>query len=222
MNTGVQIYKTVVQDWLHHEDITNLELTAISDWQNNEMIVRFLAESTLEGASERQGQRLRIDMGAPAAPTVCRRGGPSKRIAINCGFNASGASAGSTDSTPAPTLLTTSAPSAAPLRVSLRTRIQIFVCGPNAQLNQAAAAGAVALLDSLNSREFRLLVVQGHRQHAHDSEFDVMLYAVIEPTRMSCITPDGGRRERAAKKSRLIARLERRARLRGALFRGPA
>ena len=62
VNTGVQIYKTVVEDWLQHEDITNLELTAISDWQNNEMIVRFLAESTLEGASERQGQRLRIDM----------------------------------------------------------------------------------------------------------------------------------------------------------------
>jgi hypothetical protein len=57
VNTGTQIYKTVVEDWLHHEDITNLELTAISDWQNNEMIVRFLAESTLEGASERRGRQ---------------------------------------------------------------------------------------------------------------------------------------------------------------------
>jgi hypothetical protein len=28
----------VVEDWLHHEDITNLELTGISDWQNNETI----------------------------------------------------------------------------------------------------------------------------------------------------------------------------------------
>ncbi len=98
---------------------------------------------------------------ASGAPTVCRRGRQSKRIAIN----ASGASAGSTDSTPALTLLTTSAPSAGPLRVSLRTRIQIFVCGPYAQLNQAAAAGAVELLDLLNYREFRLLVVQGHGQH---------------------------------------------------------
>ncbi len=110
--------------------------------------MRFLAESALEVDGERQGLRLRIDM-CRATPTVCRRGRPSKRIAIN----ASGASTGSTDSTdstPAPTLLTTSAesaPSAAPLGVSLRTRIQIFVCGPNAQLNQAAAAGAVELLD---------------------------------------------------------------------------
>ena len=79
------------------------------------------------------------------------------------------------------------------------------MCGPNAQLNQAAAAGAVALLDSLNSREFRLLVVQGHRQDAHDSEFDVNLYAVIEPTRVGCIiTPDEGRRERAATKAALL------------------
>ena len=30
VNTGIQIYKTVVEEWLHHEDITNLELTAIS------------------------------------------------------------------------------------------------------------------------------------------------------------------------------------------------
>jgi hypothetical protein len=127
VNTGTQIYKTVVEDRLHHEDITNLELTAISKWQKNETIMRFLAESTLKGDGERQGQGLRIDMcRASGAPKVCRRGHPSKRIAII----ASGASAGSNDSTPAPTLLTTSAPSAAPLRVSLRTRIQIFVCGP--------------------------------------------------------------------------------------------
>ncbi len=78
------------------------------------------------------------------------------------------------------------------------------MCGPNAQLNQAAATGAVELLDSLNSREFRLLVVQGHRQHALDSEFDVKLYAVIEPTRVGCITFDGGRRERAATKAALL------------------
>ena len=72
------------------------------------------------------------------------------------------------------------------------------MCGPYAQMNQAAAAAAVELLYSLNSREFRLLVVQGHGQHAHYSEFDVILYAVIEPTRVGCITPDEGRRERAA------------------------
>ena len=46
-------------------------------------------------------------------------------------------------------------------------------------MNRAAAARAVELLDSLNSREFRLLVVQGHGQHAHVSEFDVLLYAVV-------------------------------------------
>ncbi len=60
------------------------------------------------------------------------------------------------------------------------------------------------LLDSLNSREFRLLVVQGHGQHAHDSEFDVMLYAGIEPTRVGCITPDEGRRGRAATEAALL------------------
>ena len=207
VNTGTQIYKTVVEDWLHHEDITNLELTAISKWQKNETIKRFLAESALEVDGERQGLRLRIDMCAPTVcPALCRRGRQSKRIAINTSGASTGSTA-STDSTPAPTLLTTcaeSAPSAAPLRVSLRTRIQICVCGPNAQLNQAAAAGAVDLLDSLNSREFRLLVVQGHRLHAHASEFDVQLYAVIEPTgptRVGCITPDWGRRERAATKA---------------------
>jgi hypothetical protein len=70
-------------------------------------------------------------------------------------------------------------------------------------MNQAAAAGAVELLDSLNTHEFGLLVVQGHGQHAHDSEFDVILYAVIEPTRVGCITPDGGRRELAATKAAL-------------------
>ncbi len=48
MNTGTQIYKTVVEDWLHHKDITNLELTAISKWQKNDTIMRFLAESALE------------------------------------------------------------------------------------------------------------------------------------------------------------------------------
>ncbi len=156
VNTGIQTYKTLVEEWLHHEDITNLELTAISTWHNKETIMKFLAESTLEGDGERQGQRLRIDMcQASGAPKACRGGRPSKRIA-------SGASAGSTDSTPAQTPHATSAPSAAPLRVSLRTRIQIFVCGPCAQMNQEAAAGAVELLDSLTSREFRLLVVQGH------------------------------------------------------------
>jgi hypothetical protein len=62
----------------------------------------------------------------------------------------------------------------------------------------------VELLDSLNSRKFRLLVVQGHGQHAHDSEFDVMLYAGIEPTRVSSITPDEGRRERAATEAALL------------------
>ena len=207
VNTGTQIYKTVVEDWLHHEDITNLELTAISKWQTNDKIMRFLAESALEVDGERQGLRLRIDMCAPTVcPALCRRGRQSKRIAINTSGASTGSTA-STDSTPAPTLLTTcaeSAPSAAPLRVSLRTRIQIFVCGPNAQLNQAAAAGAVDLLDSLNSREFRLLVVQGHRLHAHASEFDVTLYAVIEPTRVGCITPDWVRCERAATKAALL------------------
>ena len=121
---------------MRHEDIANLKLTAISNWHNYETIRKFLAENMLEGDGDHQGQRLRIDMcRASGAPKACRRGRPSKRIT-------SGASAGSTDSTPAPMLHATSAPSAAPLRVSLRTRIQIFVCGPYSQMNLAAAAAA--------------------------------------------------------------------------------
>jgi hypothetical protein len=90
---------------------------------------------------------------ASGAPKACRGGSPSKRVA-------SGTSAGSTDSTPAQTQHATSALSTAPLRISLRTRIQIFVCGPYAQINQVNTTGTVELQDSLNYLEFRLLVVQ--------------------------------------------------------------
>ncbi len=114
------------------EDIANLELTAISFWHNNSTIRQFLAESTLDNDGDRRDQRLRIDMGRESgAPKACRGG--RKRIA----------------STPAPTPHATfaaeSAPSTAPLRVSLHKRIQILVCGPSALMNQAAAAGAVEL-----------------------------------------------------------------------------
>jgi hypothetical protein len=47
VNTGYQLHRTAVEAWLGHEDVTNLELTAISFWHNNETIRQFLAESTL-------------------------------------------------------------------------------------------------------------------------------------------------------------------------------
>ena len=43
VSTGQQTYKTVVEDWLRHEDIANLELTAISDRYNDATIKKFLA-----------------------------------------------------------------------------------------------------------------------------------------------------------------------------------
>ncbi len=181
----------MVKAWLLHEDITNLKLTAISDWHNNETIKTFLAESTLadegdlQGDGNRQGLRLRIDLcRASGGPKSCRGGRPSKRVP-------SGASAWSTDSTPAPT---PPANSTAPLRVSLLTRIQLYTCGADTPKNRAAADGAVELLDSLNSRETRLLVVLGHGHPglSDSSKLVMMLYAVIdlEPTCVVCISPD--------------------------------
>jgi hypothetical protein len=66
---------------LHHEDIANLKLTAISFWHNNETIKQFLAESTLNNDCNRRGQRLCINMGRESgAPKECRGG--SKRIPL--------------------------------------------------------------------------------------------------------------------------------------------
>ncbi len=114
MNTEYQLHKTAMEDWLRHEDITNLKLTAISYWRKNEKIRQFLEESTLEYDGDRRGprgQRLCIDMYlASGAPKACRGGSTSNRIA-------SGASAGSNDSTPAPTPHATSASSTETLRV---------------------------------------------------------------------------------------------------------
>jgi hypothetical protein len=58
-------------------------------------------------------------------------------------------------------------------------------------------------LDSLNSRETRLLVVLGHAHPglSDSSELAVMLYAVFEPTRISS---DEGRRELAATEAALL------------------
>ena len=68
MGTLQQIYNTVVEDWLQQEDIADLELKAISNWHSNATIKKFLAESTLagddnpQGDGDRQGLRLRIDL----------------------------------------------------------------------------------------------------------------------------------------------------------------
>jgi hypothetical protein len=75
------VYKIAVENWLRHEDITNLKLTAISFWHNNKTIKQFLAESTLGNECNSRGQRLRIDMGwESCAPKACRGG--SKRIPL--------------------------------------------------------------------------------------------------------------------------------------------
>ena len=62
---------------------------------------------------------------------------------------------------------------------AVRTRIQIFACGPDAQMNRAATDGVLELLGSLNSRETRLLLIWGH--FASDREDRCKIYAMIEP-----------------------------------------
>ncbi len=75
VNTGHQVYKFAVEDWLRHEDIANLKLTAISFWHNNVTIKQFLAESMLDNDCNSLGQRLCIDLGRESsAPKACRGG----------------------------------------------------------------------------------------------------------------------------------------------------
>ena len=80
------------------------------------------------------------------------------------------------------------------------------MCCPDAQMNRAAADRAMQLLDSLNSSESRLLFIQGHGHlgFAHASESDVLLYAVIVPTLVGCISHGEGRRELAVIKAALL------------------
>ena len=67
-----QMYDYVVQDWLRHPDIFNLELTAIAYRHTNEKIRTFLDESELADHGDHHsahGLRLRVDMcKASAAP----------------------------------------------------------------------------------------------------------------------------------------------------------
>ena len=72
ISTGrTQMYETVVREWLRHEEIVNLELTAIrrcnSRGHLHEKIEKFLKESTttqsrLTGDGDRQGLRLGVDL----------------------------------------------------------------------------------------------------------------------------------------------------------------
>ena len=220
-----QMYETVVREWLRHEDIVNLVLTAIRRCDSrgplHEKIEKFLKESTttqsrlVAGDGDRQGLRLRVDLCMDSAALLDRGGRPRKaapsRLLTSHGPSPppSCASGGSAAQAPAPTPPATSPPaSAAPLRVSFRTRIQIFACSPDAQMNRAATDGAMELLDSLNSRKSRLCLIRG-RFACGDvspaaSETEESIYAVIAPTREDCFSHGAALRERSAMQAALL------------------
>ena len=92
ISTGhTQMYETVVREWLRHEEIVNLVLTAIrrcnSRGHLHEKIEKFLKESTttqsrLTGDGDRQGIRLRVDLCMDSSPRQRRppeQAGPRRR-----------------------------------------------------------------------------------------------------------------------------------------------
>ena len=144
ISTDRQMYKTVVQDWLLHPCIFNLELTAIPNRHSHEKIKAFLAESRLDDVDHR-GFRLRVDLyKASAAPKLCKGGRP-KKLDPAASIGHWQPPPPSTESTAAPT----PPPPEAPPRASLRTRIQYGASGPNPWRNSVAADSAAALQESL-------------------------------------------------------------------------
>jgi hypothetical protein len=97
ITSAQQKWKTVVQEWLTHPDIINLELTPIANRHENEKIKTFLDESALAEApdaadgetgtaaaapwpappqlSDGRRRRLRVDLGADSAAPRVRKGG---------------------------------------------------------------------------------------------------------------------------------------------------
>jgi hypothetical protein len=204
--SGTQMYETAVRKWLHHADIVNLELTAIrrcdSSGQFHEKIEKFLKESTttqtqsrLTGDGNRQGLRLRVDLCMDSAAPPDRGGRRCSSTVARLATASAECDSARTAPMPTPPparAATSPLASAAPLRVSFRTRIQIFASAPDAQMNRAATDGAMELLDSLDSRKTRLCLVRG-RFACGDvspaaSETEELIYAVIAPTREDCFS----------------------------------
>ena len=152
ISTEKQMWDSVVQDWLRHPDIFNLELTAIPRRHNHQKIKDFLADSRLADEGDDNagipGVRLRIDLCKPSgAPRAHKGGRPKKPVPASIGQPPLPPStAASAAQTPPPPRR------AAPSRSSTRTRIQYLASGPNPRANQAAADRAVALLESLAPR----------------------------------------------------------------------
>ena len=218
--SGTQMYETAVRKWLHHEDIVNLELTAIrrcdSSGQFHEKIEKFLKESTttqsrLTGDGNRQGLRLRVDLCMDSAAPPDRGGRRCSSTVARLATASAECDSARTAPMPTPPparAATSPLASAAPLRVSFRTRIQIFASAPDAQMNRAATDGAMELLDSLDSRKTRLCLVRG-RFACGDvspaaSETEELIYAVIAPTREDCFSHGEAPRERSAMQAALL------------------
>ena len=155
ISTEKQMWDSVVQDWLRHPDVFNLELTAISKRHNDQKIKDFLDDSRLADDGDDNagipGIRLRIDLCKPSgAPRAHKGGRPKKPVPASIGQPplppCTQSTAAAAAQTPPPPRR------AAPSRGTTRTRIQYLASGPKSQANHAAADRAVALLDSLAPR----------------------------------------------------------------------
>ena len=137
ISTEKRMWDNVVQDWLRHPDIFNLELTAIPNRHNHEIIKNFLDDSRLPDDGDDNagipGIRLRIDLCKPSgAPRAHKGGRPKKPVPASIG------------QPPLPP--STAAPTPPPPRraASSRTRILYLASGPSGEPCSGRPGGGAA------------------------------------------------------------------------------